>query len=206
MATPSVGFRLDASQVSRFALTVRLWATDQLPFATAAALTDTAKDATSFVRNGLVDSFKLRNQGLRNAIQYEPADKRGRPIQAKVGVRPWADFLVFHAIGGLKRAKGGGRVAVPTRLVKRTATGRVPKRLKPRTLREKKQLIEPILNKRGLIALADRRTGATIFYTLVDKAVIKPRWPFHEQVRETVEARLGHHFAKRARQALATRR
>jgi len=111
---------------------------------------------------------------------------------------------VFHAIGGLKRAHGGGRVAVPTRAVRRTATGRVPAKLKPRTLREKKALIQPILDRRGLIALPNKK-GVTVFYTLVKAARIQPRWPFHAQVQETVDARLGHHFNRRAAQALVPR-
>lgn len=196
--------RVDPRELVRFSRTMELWARDQLPFATAAALTDTAKDATSYVRNGLVESFKVRNPGLRNGIQFEPADKRGRPITAKVGVRPWASFLVFHAIGGLKRAKTG-RVAVPSRLVQRTSSGRVAAKHRPRKLREKKSLIQPLVDERGLIALKNRK-GVTVFYRLVASARIEPRWPFQRQVEETVSARLGQHFNRRAEEALRTAR
>lgn len=203
MADARVLLRVDAGELLRFAKTTEAWARDQLPFATAAALTDTAKAAAAHVRDGLTEHFTVRNLGFRNAVQYQAADKRARPIMAKVGTAEWAEFLTLHALGGVKRARGGHRVAVPTTAVKRTASGRIPKRLKPRTLRESKRLARGVLERRGLIALEIGKK-LRVFFTLVDAARIRKRWPLGEEVSETVGARLGEFFAKRLAQATAT--
>ena len=206
MATPSVGFRVDAREVSRFALTVRLWASDQLPFAAAAALTDTAKDATAELKERFGSHFQLRNRGLLNAVTYQPASKRDTPPTAYVGVRPWAEFLVLHVTGGAQKGKAG-RVAVPTRIVRRGATGRVPKRQLPRTLRDAKGFVASELEQRERIVV--RRRGAAgrvgIFFHLVSSAKIRQRWPFEREVIDTARAKLPGHFARRAEQALRPR-
>jgi len=199
----SFGLRIDAREVDRFKKTLKAWATDQLPFATAAALTDTARAARAHVQDGLAEHFKLRNQGLRNAIAYRAANKRDNPIAAVVGVRPWASFLVLQALGGRKLPKGGHRIAVPQAAVKRTASGRVRKPDQPRTLREDDHLIVPLLGK--TIALR-RKGGVVTYYVLVRSANIEPRWPFEREVRDTVEARLGEFFNRRLAEALRTAR
>lgn len=211
-ARPTVVGRVDAGDLVRFARTVKLWASDQLPFASAAALTDTAKDARAFVRSGLVAHFRVRNAQLGNAIAYQAADKRARPIVARVGTAPWAGFLTLQAIGGVKRAESGGRVAVPTQAVLRTASGAVAARFRPRRLTASKGLVEELLEERGLIAVRpgrarERKKGRPVlYYTLVKGARIPPRWPFQAEVRETAEARLADNFRRRLEQALATRR
>lgn len=199
----ALGVRIDARQVEGFQRTLRAWATDQLPFATAAALTDTARAARAHVQDGLAEHFKLRNQGLRNAIAFEAADKRDRPIVALVGVRPWASFLVLQALGGRKVPHGGHRLAIPTDAVKRTGTGRVRKRDQPRTLRSGKDLIVPMLGQRIAVR---RRAGVVVFYTLARSARIPARWPFEREVRDTVEARLGEFWTRRMEQAIRTAR
>lgn len=204
MAQPQLALHVDTSGIVALTARMKLWAADQLPFASAAALTDTAKDATTAVRDELGSTFELRNRGLRNLIRFAPADKRASPIESRVGVIEAGEFLVLHAIGGTKKAQGGARVAVPTRVVKRSASGRVPKRLKPRTLRESKKLVGPELENRGRIVLRGKRATLT-YYTLVRSARIRARWPFRDQVHETARAVLGHHFARRARQALTPR-
>lgn len=207
MPAPSVGACLDTSQVSRFATAVRLWATDQMPFAAAAALTDTAKDAAAEVRARMGEHFELRNKGLKNAVAHQPASKRDQPPTAYVGLRPWAAFLALQVTGGVKRGKAG-RVAVPTRIVRRGATGRVPKRHLPRTLRDSKGFVPGELEQRERIVV--RRRGAAgrvgIFFHLVGQARIRARWPFEREVREVAAARLPGHFARRAEQALKPRR
>lgn len=205
MAASRALVRVDAGELLKFAKTTDAWARDQLPFATAAALTDTAKAATAHVRDGLAEHFTVRNLGFRNAVQYQAADKRAHPIEARVGTAEWASFLTLQALGGTKKAIGGHRVAVPTSAIKRTASGRIPKRLKPRVLRQSKRLAVGVLEKRGLIALQAGRTLRVLF-TLVASARIPKRWPLGEEVSDTVAARLGEFFAKRLAQATATAR
>lgn len=62
--------------------------TEQLPYATAKALTETAKQSQEAVRNGLAKSFVLRNTWTSKGIQYERAEKKDWPnAQATIGSR-----------------------------------------------------------------------------------------------------------------------
>lgn len=62
--------------------------TEQLPYAEAKALTETAKQSQEAVRNGLARSFVLRNTWTSKGIQYERAEKKDFPnAQATIGSR-----------------------------------------------------------------------------------------------------------------------
>lgn len=205
---PRLDFRIDAGDVLSKATRMRLWVSDQLPFATAAALTDTAREARDHTAGRLGRFFRLRNRSLGNALVSVPASKRDPTPTAIVGVRPWASFLVLQVTGGTKRAQGGTRVAVPTRIVRRTSSGAVASAHRPRRLRQRKGLDVRALEEHGQIALregkrAQRARG--LFYFLVPQARIRRRWPFDEEVRELVRARLPVNFEKRAEQALRPR-
>lgn len=203
MAT-GIRVRVDVRNVATFRKRLETFARHELPFVQAAALTDTAKDAVSFLRQGLVEHFKVRNPGLKNGIRFQPASKTDRPPEAYVGTAPWAEFLTFHAIGGTKKGGKGHRIAIPTALVKRTATGRVSARQKPRTLRDSKGFIARELETLQRIAVkrGKKRDGRNIFFLLRSSARIRKRWPFHQEVEETVNARLPHHYLRRMEEAL----
>lgn len=106
----------------------------QLPFATAAGLTELARTARDPIRQHMTHVFTIRNKRVLRGVRFRPANKRDWPTpQSEVGTLD--EFMVLHETGGLKRPKrGASRVAVPTDLVKRqrTSTGRVPKRFKPK--------------------------------------------------------------------------
>lgn len=209
MARPELAqVRVDTRELAAFSKRLEAWADRQLPFATAAALTDTARSARGVLREGMPRFFKVRNRGVANAVNYKPADKHSREPTALVHTEPWAEFLTLQVVGGIKRGTHGNRVAVPTRIVRRTASGRVPKTLKPRPLRRRKGLEEGKLE-RGQIVVRGVRTvpdGLSIFYHLVRGARIKARWPFEEEVAAVVARELGRNFEKRLDQALRTAR
>lgn len=204
MAGPELELRVDGSAVARVRRSLELFATDQLPFALAAALTDTAREARDFARERLGSHFKLHNRQLGQAVHYLPASKRAHPIEAAVVVRPWAGFLAEHAIGKVRRPARRA-IAVPTRIVRRTSTGRVPASLKPRALGARKGF-DPVAY-RDLARIVVHRPGKLgLFFFLKHSVKIRKDWPLREEVAEVVRARLAVNFARRAEQALATRR
>ena len=186
----------------------------QLPFATAAALTDTAKQAQDVVQGNLGRHFKLRNKGLKKAIAVKPADKRQARIHSIVGVRPWAKFLRLHALGGRKKSEKGHRVAIPTRIVQRTATGRIRKAQKPRRLRQRKGLSKRELAELQRIAVRGKRNAGVritakgtstggIFYLLRRSVRIRRTWPFQAEVVRTASANYLRNFRRRYKKAIA---
>lgn len=197
--------RIDDREIRRFQKTLKAWATDQIPFATAFALTKTAQDARDHVREKLGASFRIRNKGLRNGISFLPARKRAKPIEAFVHLRPWAEFLRYHALGGVKRARGSSRLAVPTSRVRRTTSGRIRKAYLPRVLRDRRDLAKLTLRREGQILLTSKRR-AGLYFTLKRSVRIKPRWPYFKQIEQTVARRLAVHFDRALTRALRTAR
>lgn len=111
----------------------------QLPFATARALTLTAQDAREAARGNLRGRLRLRNKYSERGVRIRRAEKADWPrTQAVVGIDQDRAYLVGHESGEIRRGVAGHRRAVPTRLVKRTSTGKIPKNLTPRALRAKR--------------------------------------------------------------------
>lgn len=108
-------------------------ANDQLPFATAVALTRVAVDARDQERRVLGRTFTLRSRKrVEGGIQINRAEKKDWPrCRAEVGLRD--EFMAKHVTGGEKTPKPGGKhVAVPTRIVQRLPSGGVVTRQRPK--------------------------------------------------------------------------
>lgn len=206
MPKPEIGITVDARELRRAAKRFGSLGRSQLPFATAKALTQTAKDARDAVQRQLPQSFEVRNRGLKRAITFQGAKKRDDPQTAYVGTRPWADFLTLHAIGGVKRGQRGHRLAIPTRVVRRTASGRVRKSQKPRVLRSRRGFAQKeVEGPRGQIAVRTKRNrGRAIFFILRRRARIRKSWPFETQVQKSVRVFFPMRFRRALRDAVAT--
>lgn len=204
MTDPTVAVRINSAEAFKVARSLSFFASDQLPFALAAALTDTAREARDLARERLGRHFKLRNRALVQAIHYLPASKRDKQPAAAVVVRPWAEFLAEHAIGA-HRVPRRRAIAIPTRIVRRTASGRVPSSLKPRALGQRKGFDPREFEEKARVVV--HRPGKLgIYYLLRHGVRIKATWPIVAEVHELVRARFAINFQKRAHQALATRR
>lgn len=198
-----LGIRIRGGPALEVARRISLFASDQLPFALAAALTDTAREARDVARERLGSHFKLRNRALVQAIHYLPASKRDKPPKAEVVIRPWAEFLAQHAIGAQRRPQRRA-IAIPTRIVRRTASGRVPSSLKPRALGQRKGFDPREFEERARVVV--HRPGKLgIFYLLRHGVRIRATWPLVAEVHRAVRDRFAINFEKRATQALATR-
>jgi hypothetical protein len=170
----------------------------QLPFATAKALTVLAQEARDEIRADLPSRFTLRNERVRRGVTINPARKSDglKRMASEVGTRD--QFMVVHEAGGWRRSRSGGHVAVPTRMVtrRRTKTGKVPRPLKPRTLRAKGarvvdgRLLLPPKRRRG------RGRALAIAYTLHRRVHIDARWGFVATAVDVVRRRYARIFRR----------
>lgn len=180
---------------------------NQVPFATAWALTAVAGDARDDVRKKLPTHFKIRNPRVPRGITINPALKSQWPKQfAEVGTRdPW---MPQHVTGGIKHPERGAKsVAVPTRLVTRTGSGAVKPSQKPKVLRDKPSVNVIPDGQRRLITEdfdPERRERLVVngkrvqrrdwraqlkrgtWFFLVPQARIRRTWPFDDEVRAVV--------------------
>lgn len=169
-------------------------------FAAARALTSTAQDAQGAVRDSLSDNFTLRNNYVSRGIRIEKATKRN--LEAKVGSVD--DFMALHETGGVKRARDGGSLAIPTKKVRRTKRGKISKANRPRRLLDKPNVFrfegdgdsEWIARRRG----KSSKAPLTFLYVLARKAEIDPKLGLRETTEDVVGRRFPGHFESFMRQ------
>ena len=114
-------------------------------------------------------AIKMRNSNTRNLTAY---------------VYTKAQWLKLHESGGVKKAEGGGQLAVPKKYVPRTARGKIRKAYRP------SQLAKSRVQKRGgrkalIIGSHLKRGAMRLLYTLTPKAKIKPTLNFRKTVERT---------------------
>ena len=189
---------------------LRHLALSQLPFATAQALSDSARDLAPVAGATMEDAFDLRARSMtRIAFTSQRARKVDWPRpQAIVHLRPRFAFLEDHAVGKTRKA-GAHRIAVRTSLVRRTKTGKVRQRHKPRSIRDQKRGSVGRVGGSDVVRLAKggrARIRAGIFYTLHKQVRIRPTWEPQDAVQQGFEAVFPMHFHRRLSRAIATRR
>ena len=100
----------------------------QLPFATALALTQTAADAKAAIDKQLPQKLDRPTRFTLNAIGVTRATKR--LLESTVFVKPiQAEYLKWQIEGGVRRTSGYG-TAVPTKNAKLNKFGNIPNRRK----------------------------------------------------------------------------
>src|ERR1035437_6303847 len=99
---------------------------DQIPFATAKALTNTAQAAMTAVRAKLPSQFRLRNTWTVQGVRFEMATKT-RPV-AKVTFDRY--YMYLQEVGGVKIGKRN-YIAVP---IDPALRNRIPANMRPRVL------------------------------------------------------------------------
>lgn len=174
---------------------------DQIPFATALALTRTAQDVQSEIRRQLPQRFVIRNNWVAKGIVISKATKR----QLYAIVRSRDDFMVRQETGGTKT--GSGSIAVP-QAVRRNKRDIVTPGNRPAALKGKKRVFKATI--RGTYGLWERkgkkRTPIKLLYSLRPSVPIKPRFGFADTAEKTAQARFERHFALAFEQAVRTAR
>lgn len=177
---------------------------DQLVYAAARALTQTAKDSQTASVEAIRRTFTTRGAwympGNRFGVRVTPATKE----RLEGAVRTAADWLIPHETGEDKVASGGGLLAVPLvgRGRPRPSRGaKVRADLKPRALGGRGVVID---TRRGpvLFARQDRRLVA--FYGLERRARIRKRSTVIEPTVRTFDGNFGGRLAEAIAEALRT--
>ena len=202
----SSGFSIDIShnikQVQKQLTSIQR---KQLPFATAKALTDTAKDAQRAVTRQIPQKLDRPTRFTLNAIGFKRATKR--TLESVVFVKPiQAEYLKLQIDGGM-RVVGGAGTGVPTRNKKLNKFGNIPGR-KSGLVKGKKQFIATI---RGITGVWQRFGGkrkpqVRLMVKFENRLHYSKRLPFYKIVTSVVNNRFANNFNKSLRFALATMR
>lgn len=163
---------------------------NQIPFATANALTTTVKQAQGVIQREAESVFTLRNKHVPRGIRINPATKRN--LTAEVGsVDP---FMRLQVVGGVKQgeAKGESR-AVPGPGLRPTKAARVTRGKFPKKLLAKGGRRPPtkVTLKSGAQAIVQRvgkaPTPLKRLWLLPKQVRVKPRLDLEGKVEETVQ-------------------
>lgn len=195
---------------------------DQIPQATAAALTKTAFDIRQeIVQNTWPKSVIARNKTfMSKALQIEVATKKKLSVVLFDSLRK--EYLARLDSSGI-RIPTGNHLAIPGREVKdqiRGANGAVKKNFKPSALLNKKRFFINTL-KTGIDAILERPAGKEqgkrkkkrlkrgplkVWYLLEPRANIPKIFPFYETANRILKSKLETNFRNAFRRAVMTRR
>lgn len=189
---------------------------DQLPFATALALTRTAQEAQEAERDEIPRRFETRGTYLERGVRIKAATKRAPQAavfwRAPGGAarRSFADTLARHETGGVKAPRGRA-LAIPVAEPRRTKGGKIRKAALPAALLKRKRTFVAPFN-RGADAgifqrVGKRRYPIRLLYHLTSETVrIRERWEFVDTARELARREYPKQFGKAFAKAIATRR
>lgn len=177
----------------------------QVPFVTSVAINNSVKD----VRRVIVGStwqkaFKVRNRAFPGVV-FRIKFSSKYDLEAVLFDKLGREYLERHVTGGVKRASGGGNLAIPIN-IQRTGTGRIPKSKRPRSLTAKKST-RVIRGKGGKDLIVERFKGKTyVRYVLAPSAKIDSRFRFYEDAADTFERVIAGHWNTAMLRALRTSR
>ena len=200
------------SNLSAFTKAMDVFGKDQLPFATAGALTATA----FIVKNTVVEdeyprAFNVRNKAFpKRVFRVEKANKRR--LRARVYDSLKRDYLSMQESGGTKTPTGK-TVAVPTDNIRLTGRG-VNKGRRPRALlaggnkafRQKARSGQDVIMERR----TKKRYPLRVLYVMEPNVKIKPRFAFYtvaqQSAQKTFDKKLPEFLAKARKSAFSKSR
>ena len=178
----------------------------QLPFATAKSVTEVTLGARDTVRDRMGYTFRIKSRRVPKGVQARTASKADWPAPTgSVGVRD--RFMADHAIGRVRKPKSTRTIAIPTRLVGHTNTGKVRAAQRPERLLKKPsaKIAEGTLRVPKPRARGQARR-VSIMYLFRRRILIRKRWPFIRQVHDHVERNYEEVFLRNLRRAVASAR
>lgn len=200
-----IDVRMDVRDINR---KMRAFSSE-FAFATAKALTDTAKNAQSEIRNKeLPRAFDLKNKWTQSGIRITPA-KKDMP-SASVYSRDW--YLTDHEHGKIRFPFQGKYIAIPGRGLSIGKSGRITKAKRPNAVMRRPNVFIVTLRKSGLKAIvqrprkkADAKAGKlNVLYILKPKVNIKEKLRFEETVAEVVNKRFRRNYIRALSRAIKT--
>jgi len=182
----------------------------QIPFATAKALTLTAKDAQAELRGNLGKHFTVRNKHLARGIRIKSAKKRDAPnIYAEVGSIDAFVVKQAESSGTTEIKPAGGRRFVPVPVRVRRSKRQIVRRSKfPAKLLKRPRHAFFDGHRRDRVGLAryKGRAGAqtlSLQWWLVDRTKVRGRWPFLRTVTKVAKRKAPEHLARELEKAAA---
>ncbi|MBF0181338.1 MAG: hypothetical protein HQM03_15050 [Magnetococcales bacterium] len=182
-------------------------AESEIRFAASMALTTTAKDAQAEVRKQLPQRFMIRTGWVAKGIHVRAANKR----DLQSSVRVLDPFMALQESGGSKIGQFGKDLGVPVGARPTPTAITRPGSFPGAMLQRKGHFIAPI-RKGSNVKGVWRRTGKgrreriKLMYVFSRQVRLKPRFGFHETVRQVALQNFPRRFAEAVQKVLTTAR
>ena len=196
----------------------------QVPFATAQALNDSARDGQAVQRMWQRQLFDVKREGfIDRSVKHKPrATKRRQWTKVLIdppGGEARADITGKFETETRKRPISGLTVAIPTEHVPRTATGIIKRAWRPSRLKRRRRVaggqrrsdrsraaVGQTFRKDNTIWLRTADGGIVPLYYLKPSVPISPDLRFQENVGREAARRYPAHFTRRFDGAIRTAR
>jgi len=177
----------------------------QTIFATAVALTNTAKDAQADVLSTLDKTFTLRGKWFAPSNKFGIKIKTARKDDLQSAVFTDADWLITHETGEDKLPRGNS-LAIPTDNVRRNKRDMIIKSNRPRNVKNSFVLVSKKTGHKILFTRKGRGKNKKLvaLYNLTTKVHIRKQSTVIEPIQKTVEKMLFKNYEIALRRALAT--
>lgn len=185
-------------------------ATEQIPFASALALTRLAQGGQRTERGRLSQVFTIRNTFVSRGLQIRTASKKDWPLMsAEIGTRD--EFMARQALGGTKTGRDGGQLAIPLAARPTPMTITKPSQWPGPLLRSGKAFLRtirtgPLAGRAAVLQRTGQGRDVRVMYYVAPSVKVRKRWPFVEQVSTLVQARYDKEFGEALAQAIASAR
>lgn len=205
MANVPISMTINTAEFNRWLNGV---AREQVPFATAKALTMTAKDAQGDLRGAAGQSMTLRNQHTDRGLRISRAEKRDGMLgmKSEVGSIDWYAADQMDERSNIRQPQAARYRYIPVKARPNKARA-IPKRLKPAALvNSPKTFWRP---KPGGGALIYERIGRgghklRLLYVAVPRQRVEPAMSLADTVRATATRKLRRNFILSMGQAMRT--
>lgn len=156
-------------------------------FAVAKALTLTARDASTAIKEAMPRTFMLRRSWVMKGIRFD----RATPDSLESRIYSIDPYMAKQEDG--EKYQASGHVAIPLD-VRRSPRDNIPRGMLPRATIGRKDIFKGEIN--GLEGIYQRMKGGhiKILYLLKSSKTTKPRWGFGDQVSQTVENSFDRNF------------
>lgn len=181
-------------------------ARDQMPYATALALNDTATDVKDAWEDDFDQHLDTPTPFTKRGVYVSRASKRR--LMAEVGLKPvQAEYLEKQITGGTRRPKGKA-IVMPAK-IRLNKYGNIPRGAVARALSSGRAFATSRSQKTSLPPGVYQRMARGALKKLAgfeDRAEYQARLPLRRTAEAQVVARFTNHFAARFRAAIATAR
>lgn len=177
----------------------------QVKFATAVALTNTAKDGQKEVISTLEQTFTLRGKWFQQSNKFGIKIKSAKKDDLQSAVYTNADWLLTHETGDDKLPRGNS-LAIPTDNVRRNKKDIVIRSNRPRNVKNSFVLISKKTGHKILFTRKGRGKNKKLvaLYNLTARAHIRKQSTVIEPIQKIVQQRLFKNYEVALRKALTT--